>query len=107
MLSVILIVSASALYGLVAAGLFAWVGPSLPRVGSAALSPWLLLAVAAGGVAAALLLHVPVFGLRLRTALIDIGAPAPGSTQRFEDVRPVPILRSRPLIEASPTRSAA
>lgn len=102
-----LIVIASALYGLVAAGLFAWVGPSLPPVGSAALSPWLLLAVAAGGVAAALLLHIPVVGLRLRMALIDIGAPAARSTQRFEVLPPVPLLQSRPLVEAAPVWSAA
>ncbi len=106
-LSAFLIVFASALYGFVVAGLFAWVGPSLPRVGSAALSPWLLLAVAAGGVAAVLLLHTPVVGLRLRMALIDIGAPAARSTQRFEAPRPVSLLRSRPLVEAAPVWSAA
>jgi NADH:ubiquinone oxidoreductase subunit 5 (subunit L)/multisubunit Na+/H+ antiporter MnhA subunit len=106
-LSACLIVVASALYGLVAAGLFAWFGPSLPRVGSAALSPWLLLAVAAGGAAAPLLLHAPVVGVRLRMALIDIGAPAPRSMQRFEALRPVPIPRSRPRIEAPPVLSAA
>jgi len=107
MLSAFLIVLASALYAVVAAGLFAWVDPSLPPVGSAALSPWLLLAVAGGGVAAALLLRAPVVGLRLRTALIDIGAPAARSTQRFEAPRPVPILHSKPRIEASPVWSAA
>jgi len=106
-LSACLIVSASALYGLVASGLFAWVDPSLPQAGSAALTPWLLLVVAAGGAAAAFVLRSPVVGPRLRMALIDIGAPAPGSTQRFEVPRPVPIVRSKPLIEASPVRSAA
>ena len=106
-LSACLIVVASALYGLIAAGLFAWVGPSLPQVGSAALSPWLLFAVAAGGAAAALLLHAPVVGLRLRMALIDIGAPAARSTQRIEAPRPVPLHHSRPLIEAPPVWSAA
>jgi len=105
--SAFLIVSASALYGLVAAGLFAWVGPGLPEVGSAALSPWLLLAVAAGGAAAALLLHVPVVGFRLRMALIDIGAPAAGSTRRSGVLRPVAIPQSRPLVEAAPVWSAA
>ena len=103
----VLIVGACALYGLVAAGLFAWVGPGLPGVGSAALSPWLLLAVAAGGVAAALLLHAPVVGLRLRMALIDIGAPAAGSTRRSEVLRPVPLPQSRPVVETAPAWSAA
>jgi hypothetical protein len=103
----LLIVSASAIYGLVAAGLFAWVGPSLPAVGSAALSPWLLLAIVAGGVAAALLLRAPVVGLRVRMALIDIGAPAPMSTQRFEVPSPVPLPPSRALIEVSSVRNAA
>lgn len=105
--SACLIVLASALYGLVAAGLFAWVGPSLPPVGSAALSPWLLLVVAAGGAAAALVLRAPVIGLRLRTALIDIGAPAPKSTRRSEVQRLHPDPQSRPLIEAPPVWSAA
>ena len=105
--SALLIVSASALYGLVTAGLFAWVGPSLPQVGSAALSPWLLLAVAAGGVAASLLLHAPIVGLRLRMALIDLGAPAPRSTQRVEALHPVPLPRSSPPIELSPVWNAA
>jgi len=107
LLTVMLIVVASALYGLVAAGLFAWVGPDLPQVGSAALSPWLLLAIAAGGVAAALLLHTPVVGLRLRIALIDIGAPAARSTQRVEVPRSAPFPESRSLVEAAPVRSAA
>jgi NADH:ubiquinone oxidoreductase subunit 5 (subunit L)/multisubunit Na+/H+ antiporter MnhA subunit len=105
--SAALIIAASALYGLAAAGLFAWVDPGLPSVGSAALSPWLLLAVAAGGGAAALLLHAPVIGLRLRMALIDIGAPAPRSIQRDQVLRPVPARQPRPLIEAQPVWSAA
>ncbi len=106
-LSAILIVVASGLYGLIAAGLFAWVGPALPEVGPAVLSPWLLLAVAAGGVATALLLHAPVVGLRLRLALIDLGAPAAGSTRRGEVLRPVPLPRSGLLIKMPPARSAA
>jgi hypothetical protein len=106
-LSDFLIVVSSALYGLVAAGLFAWVGPSLPPVGSASLSPWLLLAVAAGGAAAALLLRARPVGLRLRMALIHLAAPAATATQRVEVVRPVPLPRSGPLTEAAPVWSAA
>ncbi len=102
-----LIVVASALYGLIAAGLFAWVGPGLPSVGPAVLSPWLLLAVAAGGAAAALLLHTPVVGVRLRMALIDIGAPAARSTQRTRSPRPVLLPSSRPSVEAAPVWRAA
>ena len=101
------IVVASALYGLVAAGLFDWVGPGLPATGSAVLSPWLLLAVPVGGVAAALLLHAPVVGLRLRMALIDLGAPAVRATHRQEALRPVPVLQPRPRVDASPVWSAA
>jgi len=107
MLSACLIVSASALYGLIAAGLFAWVGPGLPRVGSAVLSPWLLLAVAAGGAGATLVLRAPVVGIRLRMALIDLGAPAATSTKRMGAPRPVPIRQSRPLVGATPVRSVA
>ena len=106
-LSDFLIVVSSALYGLIAAGLFAWVGPSLPPVGSASLSPWLLLAVAAGGAAAALLLRARPVGLRLRMALIHLAAPAATATQRVEVVRPVPLPRSGPLTEAAPVWSAA
>jgi NAD(P)H-quinone oxidoreductase subunit 5 len=102
-----LIVAASAPYALFAGGLFAWVGPSLPPVGSAVLSPWFLIAVAGGGAAAALMLHLPVVGLRLRIALIDFGAPAPMATQRIEAPHSVAILQPSPVAGVVHVRSAA
>ena len=54
-----------------------------------------------------LLLHAPVVGLRLRMALIDLGAPAVRATQRQEALRPVPVLQPRPRVDASPVWSAA
>jgi len=102
-----LIVAASALYGLGAAGLFAWVDPSLPRVGSAVLSPWLLLAVAAGGALSGLVLRLPSVGVRLRTVLVDLGAPSRGATRRVVVARPASALRPRPHIDPLPLGNAA
>ena len=107
LLSVSLIVAASALYGFVAAGFFAWVSPDLPAVGSAVLTPWLLLAIAAGGVTTALLLHAPAVGPRLRIALIGFGAPAGLATQRITTLRPLVLHQPRPSVGAVPVRSAA
>jgi len=106
-LSACLLVAASALYALVATGLFAWVGPDLPAVGSAALDPWLLLAVAAGGGLASLLLRTPVLGLRMRMALIDLGAPSPGATRRVGAARPPLDLRAVPTVGDATVQRAA
>jgi len=102
-----LVVGASALYGLVATGLFAWVAPGLPPVGSAVLNPWLLLLVAVGGVTTVVLLALPGIGLRLRVALIDLGAPAAGATQPAMIRRPVPIPQRETRREETPVWSAA
>lgn len=106
-LSAGMVVVASALYALVAAGLFAWVGPGLPPVGRGVLSPWLLLAVAAGGAVASLALHAPVVGVRLRAALIGVGAPPAGATQRMAFCRTVHVLHPSPTTEVPAVRSAA
>jgi len=107
LLGACVLVAASTLYALVATGLFAWIEPDLPAVGSAVLDPWLLLAVAAGGGLAALLLHTPVLGLRMRTVLIDLGAPSPGAAVRDEPARLLVELRTVPAIGGATVRSAA
>lgn len=102
-----LVAAAGGLYALVAAALVAWVGPGLAPVGSAVLSPWLLLAVAAGAGTVALALRAPVVGPRLRVALIAAGAPAPGAGQRLGTPSPVSLLPPRPAVGVVPVRSVA
>jgi len=72
------LLGACGIYGLVLGGLGRWIGPSLPAVGTGALSPWWLAAVAGTGVAVAALARLPAVRLRLVAVLVDAAAPAEG-----------------------------
>ncbi len=77
------LLTASAVYGLIAAGLAAWVRPALPALGAGVLDPWLLLSVAAGGVGLTLLGRTARVGLWLAVVLIDAGSPGYGSNPQY------------------------
>jgi hypothetical protein len=74
----------SALYGALLGGLGRWIAPSLPAVGSGALSPWCLAAVAGAGVAVAGLTKLPSVRLRLVAVAVGAAAPPPACFARTE-----------------------
>lgn len=69
------LVTASALYGLVLAGLGGWLASSLPTIGTGVLSPWWLAAVAAAGIAATALARLPFTRRRLAAIVLDAATP--------------------------------
>jgi NADH:ubiquinone oxidoreductase subunit 5 (subunit L)/multisubunit Na+/H+ antiporter MnhA subunit len=100
-------VVASAVYGLLSGGLAGWLQPSLPAVGTGTLDPWLLLVVAAGGVATAVATRVPSLGTRVQVLLVDAGSPGQGASIRAVRGRPTTGPRPTELNDVATARSAA
>jgi len=71
--SVVTVLIAGTLYGLVLGGLGRWIAPAIPATGSGTLSPWWLLAVAVAGIATATVGRLPKLQRRVVARLVDAG----------------------------------